>query len=93
MRMAYPARTLAAMGITVDDPDADYLYKRAWRRSGRSTPTARRRRGHLHRRRRLRRHRRPQARESDIVGWSGVTTDEYCPGSISRRNTGLLDRA
>ena len=27
MRMAYPGRTLAAMGITVDDPDAHYLYE------------------------------------------------------------------
>jgi hypothetical protein len=27
MRMAYPGRTLAAMGITVDDPDASYLYE------------------------------------------------------------------
>jgi len=27
MRMAYPGRTLAAMGIEVDDPDAFYLYE------------------------------------------------------------------
>jgi hypothetical protein len=27
MRMAYPGRTLAARGITVDDPDAFYLYE------------------------------------------------------------------
>jgi hypothetical protein len=27
MRMAYPGRTLEAMGIAVDDPDADYLYE------------------------------------------------------------------
>ena len=27
MRMAYPGRTLAAMGIEVDDPDAHYLYQ------------------------------------------------------------------
>ena len=27
MRMAYPGRTLQAMGITVDDPDAHYLYE------------------------------------------------------------------
>jgi hypothetical protein len=27
MRMAYPGRTLNAMGIEVDDPDADYLYE------------------------------------------------------------------
>jgi SnoaL-like domain len=27
MRMAYPGRTLAAMGIAVDDPGADYLYE------------------------------------------------------------------
>ena len=27
MRMAYPGRTLAAMGIEVDDPDAHYLYE------------------------------------------------------------------
>jgi hypothetical protein len=27
MRIAYPGRTLLAMGITVDDPDADYLYE------------------------------------------------------------------
>jgi hypothetical protein len=27
MRMAYPGRTLAAMGITVDDPGADYLFE------------------------------------------------------------------
>ena len=27
MRMAYPGRTLEAMGITVDDPDAHYLYE------------------------------------------------------------------
>lgn len=27
MRMAYPGRTLAAMGIEVDDPDAYYLYE------------------------------------------------------------------
>ncbi len=27
MRMAYPGRTLAAMGIDVDDPDAYYLYE------------------------------------------------------------------
>jgi len=27
MRMAYPGRTLAAMGIVVDDPDAFYLYE------------------------------------------------------------------
>jgi hypothetical protein len=27
MRMAYPGRTLAAMGITVDDLDADYLFE------------------------------------------------------------------
>jgi SnoaL-like domain len=27
MRMAYPGRTLAAMGIAVDDPAADYLYE------------------------------------------------------------------
>lgn len=27
MRMAYPGRTLAARGITVDDPDACYLYE------------------------------------------------------------------
>jgi hypothetical protein len=27
MRMAYPGRTLAAMGIEVDDPDAYYLYQ------------------------------------------------------------------
>ncbi|HEV8298560.1 MAG TPA: nuclear transport factor 2 family protein [Acidimicrobiales bacterium] len=27
MRMAYPGRTLAARGITVDDPDAYYLYE------------------------------------------------------------------
>ena len=27
MRMAYPGRTLRAMGIDVDDPDADYLYE------------------------------------------------------------------
>ncbi len=27
MRMAYPGRTLAAMGIAVDDPDAHYLYE------------------------------------------------------------------
>ena len=27
MQMAYPGRTLAAMGIEVDDPDAYYLYE------------------------------------------------------------------
>ena len=27
MRMAYPGRTLQAMGIDVDDPDAYYLYE------------------------------------------------------------------
>ena len=27
MRMAYPGRTLAAMGIEVDEPDAYYLYE------------------------------------------------------------------
>jgi hypothetical protein len=27
MRMAYPGRTLAAMGIEVDDPGADYLFE------------------------------------------------------------------
>src|SRR6266566_3913804 len=27
MRMAYPGRTLVAMGVDVDDPDADYLYE------------------------------------------------------------------
>lgn len=27
MHMAYPGRTLAAMGIEVDDPDAYYLYR------------------------------------------------------------------
>jgi hypothetical protein len=27
MRMAYPGRTLAAMGIAVDDPAADYLFE------------------------------------------------------------------
>ncbi|MCA9298781.1 MAG: hypothetical protein KDA28_06930, partial [Phycisphaerales bacterium] len=27
MRMAYPGKTLAAMGIEVDDPDAFYLYE------------------------------------------------------------------
>src|SRR3954453_17937135 len=27
MRMAYPGRTLQAMGINVDDPDAHYLYE------------------------------------------------------------------
>lgn len=27
MRMAYPGRTLAARGIDVDDPDADYLFE------------------------------------------------------------------
>lgn len=27
MRMAYPGRTLAAMGIEVDDPEAYYLYE------------------------------------------------------------------
>lgn len=27
MRMAYPGRTLVAMGIAVDDPDALYLYE------------------------------------------------------------------
>ena len=27
MRMAWPGRTLQAMGIEVDDPDADYLYE------------------------------------------------------------------
>lgn len=27
MRMAYPGRTLAALGIAVDDPDAYYLYQ------------------------------------------------------------------
>ena len=27
MRMAYPGRTLLAMGIEVDDPDAHYLYE------------------------------------------------------------------
>lgn len=27
MRMAYPGRTLLAMGIEVDDADADYLYE------------------------------------------------------------------
>jgi hypothetical protein len=27
MRMAYPGRTLQAMGIDVDDPEADYLYE------------------------------------------------------------------
>lgn len=27
MRMAYPGRTLGAMGIEVDDPDAYYLYE------------------------------------------------------------------
>jgi hypothetical protein len=27
MRMAYPGRTLASMGIDVDDPDAYYLYR------------------------------------------------------------------
>ncbi len=27
MRMAYPGRTLQAMGISVDDPDAHYLYE------------------------------------------------------------------
>jgi hypothetical protein len=27
MRMAYPGRTLAAMGIMVDDPAADYLFE------------------------------------------------------------------
>jgi hypothetical protein len=27
MRMAYPGRTLAAMGIEVDDPDAYYVYE------------------------------------------------------------------
>ena len=27
MKMAYPGRTLAAMGIEVDDPDAYYLYQ------------------------------------------------------------------
>ncbi len=27
MRIAYPGRTLLAMGIAVDDPDADYLYE------------------------------------------------------------------
>jgi hypothetical protein len=27
MRMAYPGKTLAAMGIEVDDPDAYYLYQ------------------------------------------------------------------
>jgi hypothetical protein len=27
MRMAYPGKTLAAMGIDVDDPDAYYLYQ------------------------------------------------------------------
>jgi SnoaL-like protein len=27
MRMAWPGATLAAMGIEVDDPDADYLYE------------------------------------------------------------------
>ena len=27
MRMAYPGRTLQAMGIEVDDPDAHYLYE------------------------------------------------------------------
>lgn len=27
MRMAYPGRTLAALGIEVDDPDAYYLYE------------------------------------------------------------------
>ncbi len=27
MRMAYPGRTLAAIGIDVDDPDAYYLYE------------------------------------------------------------------
>jgi hypothetical protein len=27
MRMAYPGRTLAAMGIEVDDPDAFYIYQ------------------------------------------------------------------
>lgn len=27
MRMAYPGRTLAAMGVDVDDPDAAYLFE------------------------------------------------------------------
>ena len=27
MRIAYPGRTLLAMGIEVDDPDASYLYE------------------------------------------------------------------
>ena len=27
MRMAYPGRTLAARGVPVDDPDADYLFE------------------------------------------------------------------
>jgi hypothetical protein len=27
MRMAYPGRTLLALGIEVDDPDAFYLYE------------------------------------------------------------------
>jgi hypothetical protein len=27
MRMAYPGRTLQAMGIDVDDPESDYLYE------------------------------------------------------------------
>jgi hypothetical protein len=27
MRMAYPGKTIAAMGIEVDDPDAYYLYE------------------------------------------------------------------
>jgi hypothetical protein len=27
MRMAYPGRTLQAMGIDVDDPEVDYLYE------------------------------------------------------------------
>ena len=27
MRIAYPGRTLAAMGIEIDDPDAFYLFE------------------------------------------------------------------
>jgi hypothetical protein len=27
MRMAYPGRTLRALGIDIDDPDADYLFE------------------------------------------------------------------
>ena len=65
MRMAYPGRTLQAMGITVDDPAAHYLYEARmatlWPFDADGKVLGR---GHLHGERRLRRHRRPQARRS-----------------------------